>query len=77
MTCNEIADKIHKILKNIEEKKLNKTFNLYQVNVWGTTKVNIRYVDYWHYDSLPKKETLEYLNWLEAGNIGSHRDLLK
>jgi hypothetical protein len=75
MACEQIADKIYKILKEIEDKKLNKEFNLYQVNCWGTTKVNIRYVDYYDFDPLSKQEALKYLIWLEAGNIGSHNDM--
>ena len=74
LTSEEIADKIYKRLKEIEEKKLNKHFNLYEVNVWSERGVNIRYVDYWNFDKLTKQEALEYLEWLEKGNIGSHRD---
>lgn len=76
MTCEQIANKIFVYLKKFEQEE-NKAINVYQPNVWGTTKVNIRYVDYYTYDTLTKKEALEYLEWLEKGNIGTHWDLDK
>jgi hypothetical protein len=76
LTCEQIANRIYKILKELETKKLDKKFNLYEVNVWsGSGVVHIRYVDYWNYDTLTKVEALEYLKWLEAGNIGNHYDM--
>jgi len=77
MNCEQIANKIYKILKNIEDKKLVKNFNLYRVNVWGTTKINIRYVDYHGYFALTKEQAIKYLKWLEFGNIGYHFDMEK
>jgi hypothetical protein len=74
MTCEQIANKIYKYLKKFESSPI-KGMNIYCPNVWGTTKVNIRYVDYHTFDALTKQEALNYLAWLEKGNIGTHRDM--
>lgn len=34
--------------------------------------VKIRYRDYWSFNNLTKYEALHYLEWLQAGNVGSH-----
>lgn len=79
LTCKQIADRINIYLKKFEKDPIiNKVDEKYQTrryyfsSAWGTTKVNIRYVNYQYTFKLSKEEGLRYLEWLDKGNIGEH-----
>jgi hypothetical protein len=41
------------------------------------SRVKIRYVNYQYESSMTKAEALQYLEWLNAGNVGRHYDCLR
>ena len=79
LSCRQIAERIDIYLKKFEKDPIiNKvdekyhTSHYYWACAWGTTKVNIRYVDYQYTFKLSKEEGLKYLKWLDEGNVGEH-----
>lgn len=85
MRLTEIAEKISTHLKRFEaDKKINKLDKKYKTrpyyNAWARTagnKVAITYVSYQGSAKLDKKTALRYLAWLDAGNVGNHRDCVR
>ena len=77
----ELADKIHAHLQRFErDSKINKTDPTYKTRpffyasahrAYGPT-IAICYVSYQGHLKLTPDEALEYLKWLDDGNIGTH-----
>jgi len=86
MTCKEIAERIFAHLKRFEaDPKINKrrryrgrsieTTPYYKPYAFGTTKVGVVYIIYQGATMLSKSEALAYLEWLDAGHVGTHYEL--
>jgi hypothetical protein len=85
MKLSEIAEKIGVYLKRFEKNpKINKLNTKYKTHPYfhanvrqAGNKVAITYVSYQGSAKIDKKEALRYLAWLDAGNVGDHRDCRK
>lgn len=72
MKFEEIASKINEHLQRLSQSGQDKV-KLYQPFAYYSgkgPKMYVRYVFYWTEDYLSKAEAIEYLSWLDAGNIG-------
>lgn len=85
MTLTEIAEKINMYLKSFEKNpEINIVNEEYGTKLYYNALakrvgryVEIRYISYHLPAYLTKKEALEYLQWLNNGNIGTHHFCLK
>jgi hypothetical protein len=85
MTLTEIAKEIGEYLKRFESdktiNKINKRFHTseyYHAHAYrGGRYVRVTYVSYQGASSLTKEEALKYLEWLRAGNVGRHWDMIR
>lgn len=85
MNLKEIADQITVHLKRFESvKKINKLDRKYKTRPYynaharqAGSKIAILYISYQGWDHLSKDEAENYLAWLDAGNIGKHRECAK
>ena len=82
MKLDEIANRIAAHLARFEkDKTINKPFGTgvkpyYFASAYrGGRYVCVRYVAYQLTSSLTREEALAYLAWLDAGNVGTHRDV--
>ena len=83
MKLQEIADRIYAHLKRFEaDRKINKTDTKYKtspyycVNAFRSgSRICVSYVTYQGGTMMKKAEALEYLAWLDAGNVGTHYDM--
>jgi hypothetical protein len=89
MKLGEIADAIGVHLRRFEaDPKINVSYKTdksistglhpyYQTGTYAAGRfVMVTYVTYQGADSLTKDAALKYLAWLDAGNVGTHRDAL-
>ena len=76
MKLKEIANEINKYLKQFEANEDRHTACYYNSFAIAAGRfVQIIYVSYQGHSSLTKQEALEYLNWLQEGNVGRHYDM--
>jgi hypothetical protein len=73
---SEIAARISEHLKRKEAsqpKNSAEPGDYYRACAWAAgSRVGVRYVSFQHETFLTKADALEYLAWLDAGNIGRH-----
>jgi hypothetical protein len=80
-TLQEIAARIKVHLKRFEASpavniEVNMRKPYYFANAWRTGRyVAVVYVSYNSPHCMEKADALAYLAWLDAGNVGTHRDL--
>jgi hypothetical protein len=81
MKMQEIAERIDKHLSRFEnDPEINKPLDntdrpLYRGSgaFYGAGRyIGVRYISYQGSSNLTKSDALEYLKWLDAGNIGKH-----
>lgn len=81
-TLQEIAASIKAHLKRFEASptvnvEVNMRKPYYFANAWRSGRyVAVVYVSYQSPRCMEKTEALAYLTWLDAGNVGTHRDWL-
>jgi hypothetical protein len=83
VTAKKIAQKIDAHLRRFERtpsinvcSKEHGTSEYYWAGASASGRwINIIYVGYQGSDSLTKDEALEYLKWLDAGNVGKHWEM--
>jgi hypothetical protein len=79
-TLTSIAEQISKHLQRFEGDPATnpisqeyKTTPYYMARAWrGGAYVQIRYISYQCVTSIKRAEAEEYLDWLDAGNVGKH-----
>lgn len=80
MTLTEIAEQIHNHLKRFESSSkhnpVDKTYHtrpFFHSHAYRAGRfVSVQYVSYQGSSSLTKKQAIDYLYWLDAGNVGTH-----
>lgn len=81
----EIAARINAHLKRFEgDPEINvstgstKTYRYYNAHAWVSGRwVRVVYVSYNRGSSLTKQQALDYLAWLDEGNVGRHFEALR
>lgn len=82
MKLKEIAERINAHLKRIEaDPQLNKEYKTGSMvlhHYWHAgagvagNRVSVCYVSFQGNSTMTKKRALQYLTWLDAGNVGQH-----
>lgn len=79
MKLDEIAEKIRAHLKRFEADPVINAINVwkthpyYHANAYRAgSRVAVTYISYQHTSNLKREDALEYLAWLDAGNVGRH-----
>jgi hypothetical protein len=80
MKMQEISDRIDAHLKRFEADPEINALNKYKTKPYygagsfygAGSKIGVSYVSYQGTTFLSKSDALEYLKWLDAGNIGRH-----
>lgn len=86
LTMKEIAQRIAVHLKRFEnDPEINKkrdgmrTFPYYNAGAYypGGPKIGVTYISFQGTSNLSKTEAIKYLEWLDAGNVGKHYEVLR
>ena len=84
MKLNEITKRINKYLERLEADpainaiKSSGHHPYYNANAHCSgSRIFVAYVNYNGYFSLTKEIAIKYLEWLDAGNAGTHYDALR
>ena len=77
----EIADRIAAHLAKIEKAQPDHgsaRSGYWHANAWPAGgRIGVKYISYQHTWHLTKADALRYLQWLDAGNVGRHREALQ
>lgn len=80
MKLKEIAAEIQVHLKHFENtRQINKVDTVYKTSLYYNASarkagnfIKVCYVSYQGTSTLNKKDAMKYLEWLDAGNVGTH-----